>query len=48
MSLATGWALAREWYSDKPSPHWRRKTLEEAQSCLSALGLTGPFWSLRA
>ncbi len=43
-----GWRLAREWYGDKLSPEWRRHTLEETEALLEGLGLTGPFWSLRA
>ena len=42
------WHLAREWYADKPSPDWRRKTLEETEAVLAEVGLTEPFWSLRA
>ena len=42
------WRLAQAWYADKASPDWRRKTLEEAEAVLARIGLTGPFWSLRA
>ena len=48
MSLQQCWQLALTWYSDKLSPDWRRKTLEEAESTLAGVGLTGPFWSVRA
>jgi hypothetical protein len=47
MSLQTGWALGREWYANKPSPDWRRKTLDEVEACFAELGLTGDFWSFR-
>jgi len=42
------WRLARAWYADKLSPEWRRKSLDEAAAVLAGVGLTGPFWSLRA
>jgi len=42
-----GWQLARAWYKDKVKPEWRRHTLEETESLLKDLGLTGPFWNLR-
>ena len=42
------WQLAHAWYADKASPDWRRRTLEETEAVLADLGLTGPFWSLRA
>ena len=48
MSPQQCWQLALAWYSDKLSPDWRRKTLEEAEAALAGVGLTGPFWSLRA
>jgi hypothetical protein len=41
------WHLAREWYKDKVRPDWKRHTLEETEALLTAVGLTGPFWSLR-
>ena len=42
-----GWRLARGWYRDKVRPEWRRHTLEETESLLENVGLTGPFWNLR-
>ena len=47
MSLETAWALAREWYTDKADPQWRRKSLDEVEFCFKELGLTGDFWSFR-
>lgn len=41
------WRLAHEWYRDRLSPHWQRKTPEEAQALFEEIGLTGPFWRLR-
>ena len=46
MSLATCWRLAKEWYADRLSANWRPKTLDQAQSALTRLGLTGEFWQL--
>ena len=40
--------LARAWYADKLRPEWRRKTVEEAEAVFAEIGLTGPFWRLRA
>jgi hypothetical protein len=42
-----GWQLAQGWYKDKLKPEWRRHTLEEAETLLASVGLTGPFWGLR-
>lgn len=42
-----GWELARGWYKGKLNPEWRRHTVEEAESLLSSVGLTGDFWNLR-
>ena len=39
--------LARAWYGpDRRDGSWRRPTLEEAESLLESLGVTGPFWTL--
>lgn len=40
------WQLAREWYSDRLSPSFRRKTVDEAHAIFERIGLTGPFWRL--
>lgn len=40
------WRLAREWYTDRLSPDWRRKTAEETEAVFAEIGLTGPFWQL--
>ena len=47
MSPEQCWELARGWYSDKLSPHWRRGTPDEAQALLTRIGLTDPLWRLR-
>ena len=41
------WRLANGWYKDKVKADWRRHTLEETESLLESIGLTGPFWNLR-
>ena len=42
------WRLAHAWYSaDRRDPEWRRRTVDETESLLAALDLTGPFWDLR-
>jgi len=43
-----GWQLAHGWYKDKLKSDWRRHTLEEAEALVAGVGLTGPFWNLRA
>jgi hypothetical protein len=48
MSPERCWQLAQAWYSGKLSPDWRRKTLEESEAMLASIGLTEPFWNLRA
>jgi hypothetical protein len=42
--LEQSWGLGREWYSDKLSPDWRRRSGEEVQEVFTRLGLTGDFW----
>jgi hypothetical protein len=48
MTLQQQWDLARVWYADRMSPQWRRPTPEEAEDVFAGVGLTGPFWRLRA
>ena len=40
------WQLARAWYSDRMSPSFRRKTVDEAHAIFERIGLAGPFWRL--
>ena len=40
--------LATAWYGDRYDPDWEPRTVEESQAILDRLGLTDPFWSLRA
>jgi hypothetical protein len=42
-----GWKLADAWYRHKMDSDYRRFTLDEAESLLASLGLTGAFWNLR-
>ena len=45
--LDVAWRLASEWYGERLSPAWRRRSPEEAQAVFDGLGLTGDFWRLR-
>lgn len=47
MSPEQCWQLAHAWYANVLSPDWRRKTLDEAETILANIGLTGSFWNLR-
>jgi hypothetical protein len=48
LTIDQAWQLANAWYSNKMEPDWRRATMEETEALLTRLGLTGPFWNLRA
>jgi hypothetical protein len=39
-------ALARRWYRDRLSADWAPKSREVSQVIFTAVGLTGPFWTL--
>ena len=47
LALAELWRLADAWYRDRLSPHWRRRSTEEAEALFAELGLKGDFWRLR-
>ena len=48
LSLDQTWRLAQAWYSpDRRDPDWRRRTVDETESLLASLDLTGSFWNLR-
>jgi hypothetical protein len=47
LTINQAWQLARAWYRNKMDPDWRRFTLQETESLMAGLGLTGPFWNLR-
>ena len=48
LTLAQLWGLARGYYAaDRRASDWRRNTLAESEAIFAALGLVGPFWSLR-
>ena len=36
--------LAHAFYANRLAPDWRPRTLEETQSILDSVGLTGSFW----
>jgi Alkylmercury lyase len=44
--LETAWQLAGEWYRDRLSLTWRRRTPEKAQAVFDDLKLEGEFWKL--
>jgi hypothetical protein len=48
LTIDQAWKLAVAWYGNKMDPNWRRATLDETEALLTNLGLTGPFWNLRA
>jgi hypothetical protein len=41
-----GWQLATNWFEDRLSPDWRRRTPSEAQAIFDSIGLGGAFWRL--
>lgn len=48
LTLDQQWQLAQAWYAgDRRDPLWRRKTVDETEATLAAIGLTGPFWNVR-
>ena len=48
LSLDQAWRLAQAWYgSDRRVTEWRRKTVDEAETLFTELGLTSSFWNLR-
>ena len=48
LTLEQQWELARNWYSNRMDPDWRRRTPEEAEKVFATLGLTKDFWKLTA
>ena len=40
------WRLAQLWFTDRLSPAWRRRTIEEANAIFAEAGLEGAFWRL--
>jgi hypothetical protein len=48
LTIDQAFRLAREWYQDKLKADWRRKTPDETSALFESLGLTGPFWKLKA
>ncbi len=41
------WELARRWYDDRLRLDWRRRTVEERQAILDAVGLTSADWRIQ-
>ena len=48
LTIDQAWELAAAWYRNKMDPGWRRASVDETENLLERVGLTGPFWSLRA
>jgi hypothetical protein len=48
LTIGQAWQLADGWFRNKMDADWHRATREEAEALLAEIGLTGPFWSLRA
>ena len=48
LTIDQAWQLADAWYGNKLDPAWRRMTADQTGDLLARLGLTGPFWNLRA
>jgi hypothetical protein len=46
LSIATGIALAQEWFGDYASPAWRRKSPEQARAIFEKLNLDPQFWNM--
>ena len=47
VDIATGVALAREWFGGYLEPTWARKSADEAQRLFRSLGLSSEFWCPR-
>lgn len=45
LSLDQIWALSQAWYGDRLSADYAGRTAVAAEAILTAVGLTGPFWS---
>ena len=46
VSLEQMWALVQPWYAGRLEADWRGRSVEEARTILTEVGLTGPFWRL--
>ena len=44
LTLNEVWALSQAWYSDRMDPDFRGRTIEQAMTIFSRLGLTSEFW----
>jgi len=48
LSLRQGERLAKAWYGDRLSPHWRPFSPQQAQAVLNKVGLRSNFWRLQS
>ncbi|MCY3865848.1 MAG: hypothetical protein OXG68_10465 [Chloroflexi bacterium] len=46
MTVDQVWDLSKRWYSDRMSPSFRGRRVEEAIAIFRALGLTDDFWTI--
>ena len=44
LSLGTTWQLAHAWYKTRLQPDWQRRSIEEAHTLFTELGLSSDFW----
>ena len=44
ITLQKTWELSKLWYSNRMSPDYRGRTIEEAEAIFKQLGLTSAFW----
>ncbi len=40
------WDLAKYWYRNRLSPHYRGRTSAQAEAIFRQIGLTSPFWTM--
>ena len=46
LDLETVWALSKGWYRQRLDADWRGRSVEEAQTVIEGVGLSGSFWAL--
>ena len=47
LTLRQVWQLSKRWYDDRMAPHFRGRSMRQAEAIFRELGLTGDFWSAR-
>ena len=46
MTVARQWKLARDWFTGRDRPEWKKRSAAEAEAVFAGAGLTGDFWRL--